>query len=78
MTPEQIRFKLREARFFLDSLKRDLPSMIRQHPEVSEYHLSAFLNAPELVADQPHTGKESIDGHDHGSTRDRPRLRRVK
>lgn len=45
MTPERIRFKLREARFFLDSLKRDLPSMTRQDPEVIEYYVSAFLNA---------------------------------
>lgn len=45
MTPERIRFKLREARFFLDSLKRDLPSTVRQHPEVIEYYVSAFLNA---------------------------------
>ena len=45
MTPERSRFKLREARFFLDSLKRDLPSMARQHPEVIEYYVSAFLNA---------------------------------
>jgi hypothetical protein len=45
MTPERIRFKLREARFFLDSLKRDLPSSSRQHPEVIEYYVSAFLDA---------------------------------
>ena len=45
MTPERICFKLREARFFLDSLKRDLPSMSRQDPEVIEYYVSAFLNA---------------------------------
>ena len=37
MTPERIRFKLSEARFFLDCLNRDLPSMGRQHPEVIEY-----------------------------------------
>ena len=45
MTPERIRFKLREARFFLDSLKRDLPSLARHDPEVIEYYVSAFLNA---------------------------------
>jgi len=45
MTPERIRFKLREARFFLDSLKRDLPNISRQHPEVIEYYVSAFLAA---------------------------------
>ena len=45
MTPERIRFKLSEARFFLDGLNRDLPSMGRQHPEVIEYYVSAFLNA---------------------------------
>ena len=43
MTPERIRFKLSEARFFLDSLNRDLPSTARQHPEVIEYYVSAFL-----------------------------------
>ncbi len=45
MTPERIRFKLSEARFFLDGLNRDLPSIARQHPEVIEYYVSAFLNA---------------------------------
>ena len=45
MTPERIRFKLNEARFFLDGLNRDLPSTARQHPEVIEYYVSAFLNA---------------------------------
>jgi hypothetical protein len=45
MTPERIRFKLREARFFLDGLKRDLPNISRQHPEVIEYYVSAFLDA---------------------------------
>jgi hypothetical protein len=31
-----------------------------------------------LVVDQPHRGKECIDGYDYGSTRDRSRLCRVK
>jgi hypothetical protein len=46
MTSERIRFKLREARFFLDRFNAEWSMLLREHHgEAVEYYLSAFLNA---------------------------------
>ena len=76
MTPERIRFKLSEARFFLDGLKRDLPSIARQQPEVIEYYVSAFLSAMHSAHDS--LRKYRPDPLAHLSKDDSEQVRRMR